>query len=63
MVRRIVLTACLLASTATLGGCFTLTDYSENVRQINHYYESINDIRLLTNKMFFDYDTESPFED
>jgi len=61
MTRRIVLVAGLFAAVG-LTGCFSL-NYDEDVRQINHYGKSLDDIRKLTNKYFFDYDQDNPFED
>ena len=43
-----------------LTGCFSL-NYDEDVRQINHYGKSADDIRRMTNKYFFDYDQNDPF--
>ena len=62
MVRRIVLCAGLLALVVSAGGCFSL-NYDEDVRQINHYGKSADCIRKMTNKYFFDYDQDNPFED
>jgi hypothetical protein len=61
MTRRIVLVAGLFVM-AGLTGCFSL-NYDEDVRQINHYGKSFDDIRKLTNKYFFDYDQDNPFEE
>ena len=61
MTRRIVLVAGLF-SVVGLTGCFSL-NYDEDVRQINHYGKSFDEIRKLTNKYFFDYDQDNPFEE
>lgn len=61
MMRRIVLVAGLFGAVG-LTGCFSL-NYDEDVRQINHYGKSFDDIRKLTNKYFFDYDQDNPFEE
>ncbi len=63
MVRRVVLLATLVAATLSVGGCFSLTNWDENVRQINHYGKSLDDWRDMTNKYWFDYDKNNPFED
>jgi len=62
MLRRLVLTSALVGVVAGLGGCMSL-NFDEDVRMINHYGKEIHEIRLLTNKTFFDYDQENPFED
>ena len=62
MVRRILLSTALLVFVASTGGCLSL-NFDENVRQINHYGKAAHEMRLLTNKYFFDYDQENPFED
>ena len=62
MVRRIVLSAGLLGVVAALGGCFSL-NFDEDVRQINHYGKSLDEMRKLTNKYFWDYDQDNPFEE
>lgn len=59
MIRRIVLMAGLFGAVG-LTGCFSL-NYDEDVRQINHYGKSADDIRKMTNKYFFDYDQDDPF--
>ncbi len=63
MVRRFALVAGLLVVGSTLGGCFSITDFEGDVRQINHYGKEIHKMRVMTNKYFMDYDVESPFED
>ena len=62
MVRRIVLCAGLLGLVTALSGCFSL-NYDEDVRQINHYGKSFDEMRKMTNKYFMDYDADNPFED
>jgi hypothetical protein len=62
MVRRTVLSLGLVAVAVGLSGCFSL-NMDENVRQINHYGKSADELRKLTNKYFFDYDQDDPFED
>ena len=62
MVRRIALSAGLLSVMAALSGCFSL-NFDEDVRQINHYGKSLDDLRKLTNKYFWDYDQDNPFEE
>jgi hypothetical protein len=61
MIRRIVLMAGFFGA-VSLTGCFSL-NYDEDVRQINHYGKSLDEIRKMTNKYFFDYDQDNPFED
>lgn len=51
-----------LVGAVSLTGCFSL-NFDEDVRQINHYGKSFDEIRKLTNKYFFDYDQDNPFED
>jgi hypothetical protein len=62
MVRRIVLSAGLLGVVTALGGCFSL-NFDEDVRQINHYGKSLDEMRKMTNKYFWDYDQDNPFEE
>lgn len=62
MVRRIVVSAGLLGIMVASGGCFSL-NFDEDVRQINHYGKSADEIRKMTNKYFFDYDQDNPFEE
>lgn len=61
MVRRMVVSLAVLGALG-LGGCMSL-NFDENTRQINHYGKSLHDMRVLTNKYFFDYDEDNPFED
>ncbi len=63
MVRKVFTAAFLAAITVSVSGCFSLTNWDENIRMINHYGESANEWRDLTNKYFFDYDKNNPFED
>ena len=60
MIRRIVLMAGIFGA-VSLTGCFSL-NYDEDVRQINHYGKTIDEFRKMTNKYFFDYDQDNPFE-
>ena len=60
MVRRLVLSAGLLSVVVALSGCFSLS-WDEDVRQINHYGKSFDEVRKLTNKYFWDYDQDDPF--
>ncbi len=61
--RRILMVVGLLMGAAFVGGCFSFGDYTKNIRQLNHYLDNIEDIRVLTNKHLMEYDEESPFED
>ncbi len=61
MIRRIVLVAGLFGAVG-LTGCFSL-NYDEDVRQINHYGKDLDDLRKLTNKYIWNYDTDNPFEE
>jgi hypothetical protein len=61
MIRRFALMAGL-AGVVSLTGCFSL-NYDEDVRQINHYGKQADDLRKLTNKYFFNYDADNPFEE
>ena len=63
MLRKVAITAGLMVSVNLLGGCFSLTDFDGNMRQINHYGKELHDWRVMANKYFMDYDSESPFED
>lgn len=60
MIRRIALMAGL-AAVVSLTGCFSL-NYDEDVRQINHYGHQADDLRKLTNKYFWNYDADNPFD-
>ncbi len=62
MVRRVVLLGTLLVTMTAVSGCFSLTDWDENVRQINHYGDTASEWRDMTNKYFFDYDKHNPFD-
>ncbi len=62
MVRRVVLLGTLLTAMTMVSGCFTLTDWDENVRQINHYGDQAGEWRDMTNKYFFNYDKHNPFD-
>ena len=62
MVRRFVLLGTLLTAMMTVSGCLSLTDWDENVRQINHYGDTASEWRDMTNKYFFDYDKHNPFD-
>ena len=61
MVRKIVAVAALLTVGAGISACFSL-NMDEHIRMIDHYGENVHDIRVLTNKHFFDFDTDNPFE-
>ena len=62
MVRRIVLLGTLFAAMTAVSGCLSLTDWDENIRQINHYGDTASEWRDMTNKYFFDYDKHNPFD-
>lgn len=62
MARRIVTCAALLGLASLLPGCFSLTNMDDNVAQINKYGDDAHEMRLMTNKYFFNYDHENPFE-
>ena len=62
MVRRVVLLGALLVAMTSVSGCLSLTDWDENVRQINHYGDTASEWRDSTNKYFFDYDKHNPFD-
>jgi hypothetical protein len=61
MIRRMALMAGLVGI-VSLTGCFSL-DYDDNVRQINHYSHKLDDMRKFTNKYFFNYDADNPFDE
>lgn len=61
MIRKATLTAGLLAVVGSLGGCFSVTDWDENARMANKWKDDANDMRMLTNKYFFNYDAEDPY--
>lgn len=63
MIRKGLLSLVLLGVVGSLGGCFTITNMDENERMINHWGKSFDEMRALTNKYFFDFDRDSPFED
>lgn len=62
MLRKIVLSAALVGVVGSLGGCFSL-NMGENERMINHWGKNMDEVRALSNKYFFDFDRDSPFED
>ena len=62
MVRRVVLLGTLVVAAISVSGCLSLTDWDENVRQMNHYGNEMEKWRDMTNKHFFDYDRHNPFD-
>ena len=62
MIRKLVLSVALLGAAGSLPGCFSF-NMEENDRMIDHWGKSIDEMRVLTNKYFFDFDRDSPFED
>ena len=62
MIRRIVMMAAVVACTGALSACTFSLNYVENIRYINHLGRQFHDIRTLTNKYWFDYDDENPFD-
>ncbi len=62
MIRRVVLLGTLLVAMMSVSGCLSLTDWDENVRQLNHYHDTAGEWRDMTNKYFFDYDRHNPFD-
>ncbi len=63
MIRKLFLSSLVAALAFSLSGCFSLTNWDENVRMINHYGKSADEWRDATNKYFFDYDKNDPFND
>ena len=61
MFRKIAMSAGLLAVVSALGGCFSLTNYEDDTRMINKWGRDMDDIRVLTNKYFFNYDANDPY--
>ena len=61
MIRRASLLAGILGA-LSVSGCLSL-NYDEDVRQINHYGKSLEELRKTTNKYFWDYDQDDPFAD
>jgi hypothetical protein len=61
MVRKMVMIAAVFAVSAGIGGCFSL-NVDEDIRMIDHYGEMAHDMRVLTNKMFFNFDRDNPFQ-
>ena len=61
MIRKFVVSAGLLAVIGAVGGCFSLNQ-DENVRMINSWGRDAHDMRQLTNKYFFNYDANDPFQ-
>ena len=61
MIRKIVAMASLVIVAAGIGGCFSL-NVDEDIRMIDHYGKNLHDMRVLTNKHFFDFDSNNPFE-
>jgi len=61
MMRRIALMLGLVG-VVSVTGCFSL-NYDEDVRQINHYGKSLDQMRKDTNKLLFNYDQDNPFDD
>jgi len=52
----------LLVGSAFLGGCMTL-DYDHDVSVINTYGRHVADLHSLTEKYFFLYDADDPFNE
>ena len=63
MGKKLALLGLLGAMTVGLSGCFSATNWDENVRMINHWGSELDDMRHMTNHYFFDYDKDNPFED
>lgn len=59
MLRKLAITAGLLAFVGALGGCFSLNG-EENTRIINKWGRDADSVRALTNKYFFNYDRDDP---
>lgn len=61
MIRRVAISLGLLAAVSGLGGCFSLTNWDDDVRMINKWGSDLDDMRVLTNKYFFNYDANDPY--
>lgn len=61
MVRKIVMMAAVLTLAAGIGACFSL-NMDENIRMVDNYGKMAHDMRVLTNKMFFNFDRDNPFQ-
>ncbi|MCE9637881.1 MAG: hypothetical protein K8T90_19445 [Planctomycetes bacterium] len=61
MIRKLVVSAGLLAVVGALGGCFSLTNWDEDTRMINKWGSDMDSMRTLTNKYFFNYDANDPY--
>ncbi len=60
MVRKLVVLAGLFAVSTSLSGCFSL-NFDETVRMINTWGQDAHEMRVMTNKYFFNFDRDDPF--
>ena len=61
MIRKLAVSVGLFAVVSALGGCFSLTNWTEDTRMIDKWGSDFDDMRTLTNKYFFNYDANDPY--
>ena len=62
MLRKLAVLVLLGAVSVGLGGCFTM-DADHNARMIRSWHNDVKDLHKLTDKYFWNYDADDPFED
>jgi hypothetical protein len=62
MLKKLVIVAVLAMVAAGLGGCFTL-DPQHSAAHFRSWYQDVKDLHVLTDKYFWNYDANDPFEE
>ena len=62
MLRKLVVAAVLAMAVVGIGGCFTM-DSDHNASLFRSWYQDIKDMHVLTDKYFWNYDANDPFEE
>jgi len=62
MLRKLVIVAVLSMVMVGLGGCFTI-DTDHGASHFRSWYKDLKDLHVLTDKYFWNYDANDPFEE